>query len=108
MGGFRFDSRGRINGSNVLLSLDFATQEGHHGLRCIEWDEGNLDHATRPGVSAEEIEQAIGNATGFRRSKHHSERRRIEARTDEGRSVVVIVALIGHRYARPITAWEAT
>ncbi len=60
------------------------------------------------GVSAEEIEQAISNAVEFRRSKHQSDRRRIEARTDEGRNLVVIIQLLGSRRARPITAWEAT
>ena len=75
---------------------------------AVEWDEGNLDHATSHGVSAEEIEQALSNATEFRRSKHHSDRRRIEARTDEGRDLVVIIQLLGSGRARPITAWEAT
>ncbi len=50
---------------------------------AVEWDEGNLDHATSHGVSAEKIEQAISNAVEVRRSKHQSDRRRIEARTDE-------------------------
>ncbi len=75
---------------------------------AVEWDEGNLDHATRHGASAEEIEQAISNAMEFRRSKHHSDRRRIEARTDEGRNLVVIVQMLSGGRARPITAWEAT
>ncbi len=75
---------------------------------AVEWDEGNFDHATPHGVSAEEIEQAISNAVEFRRSKHQSDRRRIEARTDEGRNLVVIIQLLGSRRARPITAWEAT
>lgn len=68
---------------------------------------GNLDHATRHGVSAEAIEQVIANATEFRRSKYSSDRRRIEARTDQGRRVVVVIQLTGRRHARPITAWEA-
>lgn len=75
---------------------------------ALEWDEGNLEHATGNGVSAEEIEQAISNAVEIRRSKHHSDRRRIEARTDEGRDLVVIIQLLGSRRARPLTAWEAT
>lgn len=57
---------------------------------------------------AEEIEQAISNAVECRHSKHHSDRRRIEARTDEGRNLVVIIQLLGSGRARPITAWEAT
>ena len=66
------------------------------------------NHATPHGVSAEEIEQAISNAVECRHSKHHSDRRRIEARTDEGRNLVVIIQLLGSGRARPITAWEAT
>jgi len=46
-------------------------------LDAVEWDDANLDHATRHGVSAREIEQGIKNATEFRRSKHHPDRRRI-------------------------------
>ncbi len=34
----------------------------------VDWDDGNLDHATSHGVSAEEIERAISNAVEFRRS----------------------------------------
>lgn len=74
----------------------------------IEWDDSNLEHATKHGVSAEQIEQAISNATVFRRSKHHSDRRRIEAWTDHGQNVVVIVQVLGTRSVRPITAWEKT
>ncbi|MDQ4037179.1 MAG: hypothetical protein M3313_02205 [Actinomycetota bacterium] len=91
-----------------MQRLDYATQNGDHDFDAVEWDEGNLDHATKHGASAEEIEQAISNATEFRRSKHHSDRRRIEARTDEGRDFVVIIQLLGSGRARPITAWEAT
>ncbi len=48
------------------------------------------------------------DAVECRRSKHHNDRRRIEARTDEGRDLVVIIQLLGSGRARPITAWEAT
>ncbi len=75
---------------------------------AVEWDEDNLEHNAGHGVSAEEIEQAIGNATELRRSKYHRDRRRIQARTDQGRRVVVIIRLVRRRHARPITAWEAT
>lgn len=73
---------------------------------AVEWDDANLDHATRHGVSAVEVEQVIQNATEFRRSKHHPDRRRIQARTDGGRRVVVIIQVLAGGRARPITAWE--
>jgi hypothetical protein len=38
----------------------------------IEWDEVNLDHATRRATDTE-IEQAIWNAHEFRRHRHHPE-----------------------------------
>ena len=44
---------------------------------AVEWDDANLDHVTRHGVSAVEVEQVIQNATEFRRSKHHPDRRRL-------------------------------
>ncbi len=47
----------------VLQSLDSATQKGILGFDAVQWDGGNLDHATEHGVSAEEIEQAISNTT---------------------------------------------
>lgn len=71
----------------------------------IEWDEANLAHATRHGVTAREIAQAIDNATTARQGRE-ADRRVLRARTDGGRPVVVIVQLPGHGRVRPITAWE--
>lgn len=50
----------------VLQSLDYATRMAIMDFDAVEWDEGNLDHATSHGVSAAEIEQAISNAVEFR------------------------------------------
>lgn len=75
----------------------------------IEWDDDNLLHATRHGLSVIEIEQAISNATAFRRNKRgRSGDVRIDSITNGGRKVVVIAAHDpGRRLIRPITAWEA-
>lgn len=71
----------------------------------IEWDEHNLDHATRR-LTAAEIEQAILNARRMRKHSREPDRGRIESVTDGGKSVVVIVQIL-HDGVRPITGWEA-
>ena len=78
-------------------------------IEVIEWDDNNVEHATRHGVSMSEIEQAIANATTVRRNKRgRSGDVRIDSVTDGGRAVVVIATHDpGRRSLRPITAWEA-
>lgn len=69
----------------------------------IEWDEYNLDHATRHGVTATEIEQAIWNTDRVPPSSDG--RFRFTGVTDGGRKVRVIAAEIRDGI-RPISAWE--
>ncbi len=71
----------------------------------VDWDEANLEHATRHGVSATEIEQAIGNAERAMRGKA-PDRRLLRSQTDGGRRVAVVVQLLDRGRVRPITAWE--
>ena len=71
----------------------------------IEWDEHNLDHATKR-LTAAEIEQAILNSSRMRKHAKDLDRGRIESVTDGGRSVVLIVQIL-HDGVRPITGWEA-
>jgi hypothetical protein len=71
----------------------------------IEWDEHNLDHATKR-LTAAEIEQAILNAGRMLKHPRDSDRGRIESVTDGGKRVVVIVQLVRDG-VRPITGWEA-
>lgn len=73
-------------------------------LDYIEWDEHNLDHATKR-LTATEIEQAVWNATSAARHRTDPDRRMIRSVTDGGKRVVVIVQVVGHG-VRPITAWE--
>jgi hypothetical protein len=77
-------------------------------IEVIEWDDDSLEHATRHGVSAMEIEQAIANATvGQRNKRGRSGDVRIDSITDGGRRIIVIVAHDRARHSlRPITAWE--
>lgn len=75
----------------------------------IDWDDNNILHATRHGVSIDEIEQAIANAATARPNRRkRSGDIRNETEADAGRRVVVIARLDRARdRVRPITAWEA-
>lgn len=70
----------------------------------IEWDEANLDHATKR-LTAAEIEQALFNADQWFRHPKHQDRRLVRAQTDGGKSVLVVVQVVRNG-VRPITGWE--
>lgn len=70
----------------------------------IEWDEHNLEHATRR-LTAAEIEQAIWNADRMFPHREHPGRGLFRSVTDGGKAVVVIVQ-VGGGGVRPITGWE--
>lgn len=75
---------------------------------AIEWDEGNLGHACQR-LTATEIEQAITNATSWRKHRRYEDRVLFRARTDGGKKVLVIARYDPARHTiRPITAWEQT
>jgi hypothetical protein len=71
----------------------------------IEWDQHNLEHATKRLTGAE-IERAVLNADRMLKHPRDSDRGRIESVTDGGKEVVVIVQLVRDG-VRPITGWEA-
>jgi len=73
-------------------------------LGHIEWDEHNLDHATKR-LTAAEIEQAIWNATGWQKHTTEEDRRLIRSATDGGKHVLLIVQVVGAG-VRPITGWK--
>lgn len=75
---------------------------------AIEWDEGNLAHATRHDVTQAEIEQVVANGAQYRSNRHGRAGDYIaRGVTDGGRRVVVVVAWnAATRTVRPITAWE--
>ena len=70
----------------------------------IEWDEHNLDHATRR-ITAAEIEQAIWNADAAFRHPGHADRLLFRSVTDGGKRVLVVAQVV-HDGVRPITGWE--
>lgn len=74
----------------------------------IEWDEQNCEHATRHGVSVEEITQVVlGEPVVRRNRKGRSGDYFMYGRTRGGRRIVVVIAWDPARRAiRPITAWE--
>ena len=76
-------------------------------VEVIDWDEHNLLHATRHGISAREIEQVLRNATKMRPHPRFEERRIIQDQTDGGRLVWLIVEVQGRGRIRPIAAWKA-
>lgn len=66
---------------------------------------GLNNHATRQGISAREIEQAIGNADGLFR-KPRTDRIQIRSITDGGRRVRMFAQIREGGVIRPITASE--
>jgi hypothetical protein len=75
---------------------------------AIEWDDANLVHATRHGVTADEIDQALGNRPVYRRNKRGRSADYLAlGATEGGRRIVVAVQWCAEtRRVRPITAWE--
>lgn len=71
----------------------------------IEWDEHNLEHATRR-LTAPEIEQAIWNADRMFPHREDPYRALFRSVTDGGKAVVVVVEIVGDG-VRPITGWQA-
>lgn len=74
----------------------------------IDWDDANIVHATRHGISVDEIEQVIANANQWRpNSAGRTGDFLIRDYADAGRLIVLIVAYDEIRDSvRPIAAWE--
>lgn len=73
----------------------------------IGWNDRNVIHATRHGVSVSEIEQVLANNPIYRKNKKGRQADYLASgRTDGGRRVVVAVSWnSATREVRPITAW---
>ncbi len=87
------------------------TEHGGGGIVCpddIDWDDANREHATRHGISEEEITQAlVNNPTVRRNRKGRSGDYYAFGVTNGGRRIVVVIAWhADRRMVRPITAWE--
>jgi hypothetical protein len=89
----------------------------------LDWDEGNLGHAQRHGVSRDEIEQVVRNMPETRQSRSRdgepiADHYLLIGVTDAGRrlTVVVLYPITRKRdwgtyeleIARPITAYETS
>ncbi len=77
-------------------------------IESIDWDDANLEHATRHGVSAYEIDQAINNAYRITRNKRgRSANHLLHGATYGGRLIMVAIVYDSTaKSVRPITAWE--
>lgn len=73
----------------------------------FEWDDENVLHATRHGYSVAEIEQAVINASGYRKSTRREGRIEFRSRTDGGRRVKVIAEMQDRSTLRIVTALES-
>jgi hypothetical protein len=74
---------------------------------AIEWDDANLEHATRHGVSSSEIEQVLRSGPTYRANRRGTGDYLAEGATEGGRRIRVVIAYDTiRRSARPIAAWE--
>ncbi len=79
-------------------------------LAGFEWDQGNLAHCRKHGVSRPEIEGLFARPVIILPDESHSQtERRFRAigRTGRGRAVFVVFTIRergGHRYIRPVSA----
>lgn len=75
----------------------------------FEWDDANLEHIARHGVSADEVQQVIQNGTmPLEYQDWHDEERFTEVgHTDAGRVLLVVLTMRGN-HARVVTAYEPT
>jgi uncharacterized DUF497 family protein len=76
----------------------------------FDWDDGNLEHARRHGLSRSEIESVFAGTVIILPDTRHSvtERRfRAIGKTRHGRAVFVVFTIRerdGHSYVRPVSA----
>ena len=79
-------------------------------LSGFEWDEGNLEHCRKHGVSRQEIEAVFSGPViilpdhGRSQTEHRS---RAIGRTGEGRAAFIVFTVRernGHRYISPVGA----
>ena len=79
-------------------------------LSGFEWDDGNLEHCRKHGVSRSEIEGLFASPVIVLPDTGHSEaetRHRAIGRTRNGRAVFVVFTIRerdGRRYIRPVSA----
>ena len=73
----------------------------------VEWDDDNVGHLARHGITADEVEEVISGPTIRRRGGTDApDRFRILGRTSGGRYLAVVCQGKSEGLIRPITGWE--
>jgi uncharacterized DUF497 family protein len=73
----------------------------------IEWDDANIDHLARHGITADEVEELFEGPTVRRRGGTDApDRYRVLGRTASGRYLALIYQRLGRGMIRPFTGWD--
>lgn len=94
----------------LAYALLFDMNSDHFEDEIFDWDEANLEHATRHGVKDFEIEEAVLDVDSVETVAKKAQGERREAligSTAGGRIVVIVYTDRGGRI-RPISARDAT
>ncbi len=94
----------------LVHALLYDMDSDHFDNEIFDWDEANLEHATRHGVEDFEIEQAILDMHSVETAakKVRGERREALIGSTAGGRIVVIVYTDRGGKIRPISARDAT
>ena len=73
----------------------------------FEWDDDNLDHLARHGISADEVEELFESPVVRRRGGTDApDRFRVLGRTASGRYLGIVYQRKAHGVIRPFTGWD--
>ena len=72
----------------------------------FEWDDDNMDHLARHGITPDEVEWLLTRPFVRRRGMDAPDRFRALGRTADGRYLVVLYQAKGGDVLRPFTGWE--
>lgn len=76
----------------------------------LEFDDENINHLARHGITAEEVEQVTGNPyVTARKRAHRRSRICMIGTTDGGRALTIVLQVTRDDVVwRPVTGWDAT
>lgn len=94
----------------LAYALLYDMDSGHFDHEIFDWDEANLEHATRHGVKDFEIEEAVLDMDSVETAakKAQGERREALIGSTAGGRIVIIVYTDRRGKIRPILARDAT
>jgi uncharacterized protein len=73
----------------------------------FEWDDDNVEHLARHGITPDEVEELFDGLTVRRRGGTDArDRVRVLGRTAAGRYLALIVQQKSHGVIRPFTGWD--